>query len=235
VYQRKPPGIGIAGAVRAGNAIRPACPVELFPECVYTPRGDRHVSRARASYKVMEHAHKALPMTRTANLDTEALVRLYDDHSPGLYRYACRLLGDQAMAEDCVSETFTRFVGLVQRKGIPAGNLRAYLYRMAHNWIVDHYRRAHPTEPLADEMASDAEENPESWVMDTQAIERLRRALVGLPEEQRLVIELRFMEDWSHEQVAEFLGRTIEATRALQHRGLDRLRKSLTGMRKQDI
>ena len=67
----------------------------------------------------------------------EDLVAIYEEYSPGIYRYAVRLLGDAAMAEDCVSETFSRFLGAIQRGGGPTDNIRAYLYRVAHNWVTN--------------------------------------------------------------------------------------------------
>ena len=57
--------------------------------------------------------------------------------------------------------------------------------------------------------------------------ERIRAALLRLPPEQRQVIELRFLEDWSHKEVAAALGKSEEATRALQHRALTTLRRYL--------
>jgi RNA polymerase sigma-70 factor (ECF subfamily) len=61
--------------------------------------------------------------------------------------------------------------------------------------------------------------------MDRQ---RVRAALLQLTPEQRLVIELRFLENWSHEDVANLLGRTVEATRALQYRAVESLRHILS-------
>jgi RNA polymerase sigma-70 factor (ECF subfamily) len=55
----------------------------------------------------------------------------------------------------------------------------------------------------------------------------VRSALLRLPAEQQQVIELRFLEDWSHEEVAAQLGKSNEATRALQHRAVDALRRML--------
>jgi len=55
----------------------------------------------------------------------------------------------------------------------------------------------------------------------------LRAALLRLSPEQQQVIQLRFLEDWSYEQVAAVLGKNLEATRALQHRALSALRRML--------
>jgi RNA polymerase sigma-70 factor (ECF subfamily) len=84
---------------------------------------------------------EAILSTDAQQLDKQSLVRVYEEYSPGLYRYAYRLLGDQDLAEECVAETFSRFLQVIRRGRSPDGNLRAYLYRMAHNWAVDFYRK----------------------------------------------------------------------------------------------
>jgi RNA polymerase sigma-70 factor, ECF subfamily len=165
--------------------------------------------------------------TERQQLDRQALLQLYRDHSPGMYRYAYRMLGDEGLAEDCVSETFTRTLQLLRNGRRLEGNLQAYLYRMAHNWVVDHYRRQPPTESLAGDTHPDPGGNPEAEVHEQEETEALRVALARLPYEQRMVIELRFIEDWSHDKVAELMDKTVDATRALQYRALGSLRRLL--------
>ena len=80
-------------------------------------------------------------LQRATQLETKALTEIYDTYSPGLYRYAMRLLGDATVAEDCVAETFTRFLDALQKRRGPRDHLQAYLYRIAHNWVVDSYRK----------------------------------------------------------------------------------------------
>lgn len=172
---------------------------------------------------------EAVLSTDTQRLDKQALVRVYEDYSPGLYRYAYRLLGDQDLAEECVSETFSRFLQVIRRGSEPVGNLRAYLYRMAHNWVVDHYRKQTPQVTLDIDTHADPAGDLEDGLHSRQQTELLRQALIHLPEDQRMVIELRFMEDWSHDKVAELLGKTVDATRALQYRALVALRQIMLG------
>jgi RNA polymerase sigma-70 factor, ECF subfamily len=69
--------------------------------------------------------------------------------------------------------------------------------------------------------------NPSQLVAGEMERDRVRAALLRLPPDQRQVIELRFVEDWSHDAVAAALGKTVEATRALQHRALTALRRIL--------
>lgn len=160
----------------------------------------------------------------TPTLDRQALIKAYHDHSPGIYRYAYRSLGDINLAEDCVAETFSRFLGMVQRDHLLQSNPQSYLYRIAHNWIVDQYRHQPVHVELDENIAPYPEGDLEMEVSHRQNLDQLRNALHQLPEEQRLVIEMRFMEDWSHDQVAKTLGKTVDATRALQYRALESLR-----------
>ncbi len=161
-------------------------------------------------------------------LTKENLVSIYEKHSPELYRYAVRFLSSRELAEDCVADTFSRLLQAVRGGGGPTENVRAYLFRVAHNWITDHYRRQ-PTLPLLRETEeqADPQGNPSRVVGQALEKERVRRALLRLPSEQQQVIELRFLEDWSHEEVAALLDKTVEATRALQYRALTSLRRML--------
>jgi RNA polymerase sigma-70 factor (ECF subfamily) len=160
-------------------------------------------------------------------LDKQALSEIYECHSPDIYRYAYRLLDDSDLAEDCVADTFHRFLIAVQG-GTSFENMRAYLYRIAHNWITDHYRRHPlPSVSLEDEIYADPDGNPSHLVVQRMDRQRVRAALLKLSPEQRQVIELRYLENCSHTEVAEVLDKTVEATRALQYRALEALRQIL--------
>lgn len=164
----------------------------------------------------------------STTLDKQTLVQLYESHSPGIFRYAYRLLGDSHLAEDCVAETFSRLLLVVKNGRGPGQNPRAYLYTVAHNWITDYYRRRSPaTEVLDEELHVDPQGTPEQEFSLKQRGERMRGALMRLPDEQRQVVLLRFVENWSHEQVAEAMDKSVEATRAIQHRALAALRRML--------
>lgn len=166
--------------------------------------------------------------TAVRPISQQVLTDLYEELSPGLFRYAYRLLGDQDIAEECVSETFSRFLNAVRDGRGPRDNTRAYLYRTAHNWVMDHYRRE-PRPPLSldDDLHNGEQENVTQSVLKGMLREKVRAALLRLSAEQQQVIQLRFLEDWSHEEVAAQLGKSVEATRALQHRAMQALRRML--------
>jgi RNA polymerase sigma-70 factor (ECF subfamily) len=167
-------------------------------------------------------------------LDRQALTEIYEQFSSDIFRYAYRLLNDHELAEDCVADAFHRLL-MAMHGGTSIDNMRAYLYRIAHNWVTDHFRR-NPLSAvmLDDELHADPEGNPANLASQRMDRQRVRRALLQLSPEQRQVIELRFMENWSHQQVAEALGKNVDATRALQHRGLESLRQILSELSPQE-
>jgi RNA polymerase sigma-70 factor (ECF subfamily) len=173
---------------------------------------------------------KTMLIADTETYTKHDLIDIYEQHSPGIYRYAFRLLGEKTTAEDCVSETFSRFLGAVRRGGGPYENVRGYLYRVAHNWITDFYRRQPlPELPLEIDEHVEPGSNPANLVSEAMERERVRVALLRLPPEQQQIIQLRFLENWSHEEVALVLGKTADATRSLQYRAMVSLRRMLNG------
>jgi RNA polymerase sigma-70 factor (ECF subfamily) len=166
--------------------------------------------------------------TNTIPISKQELVNIYEQHSPGLYRYAFRLLGDQNLAEETVSETFSRLLQAIRYGKGPRENIQAYLYRVAHNYVMDLYRRQPSMISSVDaEEQFDEQLNPAHVVSKEMERERVRLALIKLPPDQRQVVSLRILDNWSHEEVAAVIGKTVEATRALQYRALAALRRLL--------
>lgn len=170
---------------------------------------------------------KKKDQSKQKEVTRQDLVDIYEKYNPNIYRYAFRLLGDAQLAEDCSSETFSRFLKTIQKGVGPKEHLKAYLYRIAHNWIMDYYRHRVPedTDVEINQLKSNSG-NPEKMVSQKVEQQKVREALLQLPEDQLQVIMLRFYEDLSHEDTATTLGKSVEASRALQYRAV----KSLKGV-----
>jgi RNA polymerase sigma-70 factor (ECF subfamily) len=163
--------------------------------------------------------------------NTTALGEIYDLYSPELYRYAMRLLDNDDRAEECVSEVFSRFLSALRRGKGPENFLKAYLFRIAHNWITDYYRGMESRlEEISEEnpqMASD--EITSRQVEKNEEAQQVRAALLRLTPDQRQVIILKFYEGWRHQEIAETLQKPVGAVKALQHRAISALRRYLAG------
>lgn len=159
----------------------------------------------------------------------QSLAEIYDQYSPQLYRYAVRLIGDSSHAEECVAETFSRFLHALQRGGGPREHLQAYLYRIAHNWITDFFRKQPPL-PLETEIAAepDSKSNPQAVVVDVHLRSQIRAALMELTPAQRQVITLKFIEGWSNAEISKAIHKPVSAIKSLQHRALAALNRQLS-------
>lgn len=167
-------------------------------------------------------------LSQALKLDHAALTEIYDRYSPGIYRYAYRLLGDTELAEECVSETFVRFLNAVQKRKGPRDYLKAYLYRIAHNWVTDQYRKKNVDEEELDEKHAEGTANSMvDQVLANDDRERVRDAIHRLTSDQQQVIMLKFLEDWGNEEIAQALNKPVGAVKSLQNRALASLQRIL--------
>ncbi|MBI5302241.1 MAG: RNA polymerase sigma factor [Chloroflexi bacterium] len=166
-------------------------------------------------------------LQRARTFDPQALGEIYDRYSPALFRYAVRLLGNADAAEECVAESFSRFLVALRGGGGPREYMQAYLYRVAHNWITDRWRRAPPPALPLDQVTLDDATDFTSAVADRVAQAQVRAALQCLTEEQRQVVVLKFIEGLENDEIAASLNKPIGAVKSLQHRALAALRRIL--------
>jgi RNA polymerase sigma-70 factor (ECF subfamily) len=163
--------------------------------------------------------------------DSSAVGWLFDNHHEAIFRFIWLRVRDHALAEDLTGEVFMRMVAELpryQNRDLP---FRAWLYRIAHNLVIDNYRtdKSHMSLPL-EQVILHANPATHPDVMTDQAltIERVQQALDNLDPAQREVVELRFLAGLSLKDAAATLNKTVAAVKSLQHRGLSTLRILLT-------
>jgi RNA polymerase sigma-70 factor (ECF subfamily) len=181
--------------------------------------------------------HEDMLLQRIRLMDEQALIEVYDTFNQEIFRYACGLLGNTDLAEECVSETFSRFLLALSNGGGPREYLRAYLYRVAHNWISDLHRRQPPPElPLDEDLTADPTmqitalppADPANTMVDVLERQQLRAALARLTNDQRQVITLKYLADLENDEIAQTLNKPVGAVKSLQFRALAALRRILT-------
>ena len=160
--------------------------------------------------------------------DPDALGQIFDNYYERIFCYVLRRLGNQHTAQNIASETFCRLLqAMNDGKGPKDGELY-WLYRVAHNLVVDVYRQADRQPlPLYEGILSEDEPSPEEAALLHQKQNRVRWALLQLTEDQQEVLSLKFFEGLDNEQVAEIMQKTIGAVKSLQHRGLASLERFL--------
>jgi RNA polymerase sigma-70 factor (ECF subfamily) len=187
-----------------------------------------------------EQFDEARLLRRARALDQDALAWVYQNYHSAIYRYVYHHLGVAQTAEDLTSEVFRRFLQALRNGGGPTRQLRAWLYRVAHNLIVDHVRRGkhrnhEPLDGTLGETLADSAEGPERLAARTIVMEHVRGAMLELTEEQRQVVILKFLEGMSNAEVSALTGKTVGAVKALQHRGLETLRAQLVTSQAPDL
>ena len=169
-----------------------------------------------------------LLLKKARQYDQNALAEIYDLYSDALFAYAFKHVGKSQVAEDLVAETFSRFLKALERGGGPKEYLRAYLYRITHNLIIDSYRREPPPPlELEEELISEEGADPITIMADLEDADRVRNALRLITPEQSQVITLRFLEGWSGPEIAQAMDKSLGSIKALQHRGLAALQRIL--------
>ena len=167
-------------------------------------------------------------MDRARAYDEDALGELYDEYAPLIYAYLYRRVQDAQLAEDLTGEVFVRMLRAIQARRFWHTSFRGWLYRIAHNLVVDHYRKQPPMPAIElDEQLVADQDDPESAAADWLSRRRLRSAISQLTPDQQQVLALRFGEQLTAREASEVMGKSVSAIEALQHRGLAALRRIL--------
>jgi RNA polymerase sigma-70 factor (ECF subfamily) len=157
--------------------------------------------------------------------DPEALAAVFDRYAPALYKYALRLCRDPAQADDVVGDVFAQLVNQLGRGKGPRDNLRSYLYQIAYHRVVDKARQDRRTAELDDSTPSGSDSAP-STQEDHEVLQSLEVALQrDLNEDQRNIVLLRFVEDFSLQETAEITGKRVGNVKVIQSRAVAILRR----------
>jgi RNA polymerase sigma-70 factor (ECF subfamily) len=178
----------------------------------------------------MERSDESL-MQAWVGGDAAAFEALYLRHKGMLFRYLLRSLKQQAATEELFQETWVRVVA-ARLRWQPQAKFSTWLLQIAHNLMVDHWRRQRPAEPDPETAlaALDApeEDRPDAQWSQFEQRRRLQRALEALPDEQREAFLLRAEAGLGIEEIAEATGVGRETAKSRLRYAMARLRELLT-------
>lgn len=166
--------------------------------------------------------------------NNDAFDVLIDRHQQSLFSYILYITRNRDLAEDVFQETFIKAITTIkQGKYVESGKFKAWISRIAHNLIFDHFRREQKEKMLYNDdfeydlfnNSSLSDDNIETVMVKSQVMKDVRRLINHLPDVQREVLTMRYFEDLSFKEIAERTGVSINTA-------LGRMRYAIINMRK---
>ncbi|HID33577.1 MAG TPA: sigma-70 family RNA polymerase sigma factor [Anaerolineae bacterium] len=176
-------------------------------------------------------ASEAALVERAAARDPDAIARLYDLYAPKIQSFIYHRTSDPFVTEDLTAQVFLRVLEAMRGGKEWHTSFSGWIYRIAHNLIVDYYRkRSQSTYTNIDDAPHLPAGEGDPYRLTAAKLDRdaLLRAINQLTDEQAQVITLRFLEGYSIAEVARLMNKSEGAIKALQFRGMVALRRILT-------
>ena len=159
-----------------------------------------------------------------------ALEELYLIHFDRIYSYLHLSVGNRHDAEDLTTQTFLKMLEAIGRFRWQSAPFSAWLFRIAHNLAMDHFRAARRWQPEEEvpEPPGQEELSAEDEAMHSIGRASMLELIDELSPEQRQVLTLKFVFNFGNAEVATILGKTNGAVKSLQHRALVSLQKQIS-------
>ena len=175
----------------------------------------------------MENDNDLLKAARAKN--KEALEKIFELYSSALYRYALSLGCDALTADQATGDVFVKLMEQLELGKGPETNLRSYLYQMTYHQIIDQGRASRKSAPLETADVREQDENSPALMTENKMMFGLILKAIQneLTDDQRQVIILRFIEEFSLRETADILGKNVNHIKVIQNRALNKLRKAM--------
>lgn len=188
---------------------------------------------ARPAIDVAREPDDAALMLRYRDGDVRAFEQLYARHKGGVYRYLKRMCRNEEVANDVFQEVWSKVIASRERYEVRA-QFNTFLYRIAHNCMVDHFRKAsrpqntaRDVDEIAEELPDASHRAPDQSLSEAQLRADFRRALDTLPAEQRDVFMLYEESGLSLEDIGRITGVAMETSKSRLRYALTKLRAAL--------
>jgi RNA polymerase sigma-70 factor, ECF subfamily len=161
--------------------------------------------------------------------DREALEGLYLIHFDRIYSYLHLSVGNRHDAEDLTTQTFLKMLEAIGRFRWQSAPFSAWLFRIAHNLAMDHFRATRRWQPEEEVPENEdlAEASAEEAALEAIGRRSMLELIENLSHEQKQVLTLKFVFNFSNGESATILGKTDGAVKSLQHRALVSLQKQM--------
>lgn len=156
----------------------------------------------------------------------ERFLKTYDEISEKLLRHIILKVGNRELAEDLLQETFMKAWRTLAEDKQEIDNLRAFVYRIANNLIIDHYRSKYKqTLELNENLELPDAHNIEAEIDTGIAKQKLDSILQDLPDETREIIIYKYIDDLKVRDISQLTGKSIMNINVIAHRAMKQLKK----------
>ena len=182
----------------------------------------------KSPHESTQHVRKLVE--RAQRGEREALEELYLIHFDRIYSYLHLTVGNRHDAEDLTTQTFLKMLESIGRFRWQSAPFSAWLFRIAHNLAMDHFRASRRWQPEEEVPEPVGETEPSAELAAFQSIGRqsMLELIENLSQEQKQVLTLKFVFNLPNGEVATILGKTEGAVKSLQHRALASLQKQIS-------
>jgi RNA polymerase sigma-70 factor (ECF subfamily) len=193
------------------------------------------VNSAASSKKESETQHVRGLVDRAQKGDRAALEELYLIHFDRIYSYLHVSVGNRHDAEDLTTQTFLKMLESIGKFRWQSAPFSAWLFRIAHNLAMDHFRANKRWQPEEDVPEPEPDEATSAEANALQSIGRksMMELIEDLSPEQQQVLTLKFLFNFANAEAATILGKSEGAIKSLQHRALASLQKQIAKREKE--
>jgi RNA polymerase sigma-70 factor (ECF subfamily) len=171
-------------------------------------------------------------LQRVANQDRDAFSQLYDRFSTLVFTLAMRMLKARSDAEDLLQEVFAQVWRQAESYSVERGSPEAWIINMARSRAIDKIRSlprmGGSFVSTGDPAASESGENVESSVAESEVRMAMNSALANLPQAQRKVMELAYLDGLTQTEIAERLSEPLVTVKTKMRSGIQRLREIMS-------
>jgi RNA polymerase sigma-70 factor (ECF subfamily) len=187
------------------------------------------MTETAASRKESEAKRVRALVDRAQKGERAALEELYLIHFDRIYSYLHVSVGNRHDAEDLTTQTFLKMLESIGRFRWQSAPFSAWLFRIAHNLAMDHFRANRRWQPEEDvpEPEPDEVTSAETGALESIGRRSMLELIEDLSHEQQQVLTLKFVFNFANAEAATILGKTEGAIKSLQHRALVSLQKQL--------
>lgn len=163
--------------------------------------------------------------------DIHSFSFVYDEFFDEIYRFIYFKVLDDDKASDFAADVFMKIVDYIRKEKGDIKNVRAMLYKIARNLIIDNSRKKKAVyiDDIGVDIPDEKNLSLDQIIADNQDVEKVKKAIANLPESYREVLIMKFIEELSNSEIAKILEKKESNVRVLISRGISRLKKDLEG------